>query len=153
MQLIRRSETWNPFRELEELSGRFQRLFGVTDASRNGQKETLALADWVPAVNISENEKEYRIRAEIPETRKEDVQVTLEDGVLTIQGERKQEKEEKTEKFHRRELMVGKFVRQFTMPEDADESKIEASFKEGMLSVTIGKSTTKSPASRQIAVH
>ena len=88
---------WDPFRELEEMSDRLNRMIARPSTHTNGGqgKEIMTVADWTPTVDISETEAEYAIKAELPEVKKEDVKVTVEDGVLTIQGERKQEKEEK----------------------------------------------------------
>jgi HSP20 family protein len=149
MQLMRR--TWDPMAELESLTDRFNRLFpwGRT----NGEKETMALAQWAPSVNISETDTEYRIRAELPAVKKEDVKVKLENGILTIQGDRKEEKEEKGVKFHRRELFEGHFLRQFTMPDDADEAKVDAKFKDGVLDVVITKNKSKTAKAKEIAIQ
>lgn len=155
MQLLKREESWSPFREFEDLSNRLNRLFGLSKTTGNGERETLALMDWSPSCDISENEKDYQIRAELPDVKKDNVHVTLENGVLTIQGERKEEKETKEEagrKYHRRELTYGTFLRSFTMPDDADETKVDASFKDGILNVTIAKSKTKAPKAREIPV-
>ena len=97
MALVR----WDPFRELEEVSDRLNRMFARPAASGINGKETMIVADWTPAVDISETEGEYLIKAEIPDVKKEDVKVMVEDGVLTIQGQRKQEKEDKGMKYHR----------------------------------------------------
>lgn len=153
MQLMRRQESWNPFRELEQLSERFNRIIGMTTPARAEEREALALTDWAPACNISETDTEYRIRAELPDVKKEDIHVTLESGVLTIQGERRQDREESGLRFHRRELMYGTFLRRFTVPDDADESKVEATFKDGMLDVVIGKTESRQSKSREISVH
>ena len=91
MTLVR----WDPFRELEDMSDRLNRVFARPAARTSGGKEQLTVADWVPTVDISENDGEYLIKAELPEVKKEDVKVTVEDGVLTLQGARHQEKEEK----------------------------------------------------------
>lgn len=152
MQLARR-DLWDPFREFEQLSSRFNRLFGLAKSGGNGEQETLALTDWAPACDISETETEYRVQAELPSMKKDDVHVTLQDGVLTIQGERREEKEEKGVKFHRRELSYGSFVRRFSMPADADQGKVDATFKDGMLSVVIGKTKAKPSAAKEIAIH
>ena len=79
--------------------------------------------------------------------------MTLEEGVLTIQGERREEKEEKDAKFHRRELSYGNFLRRFAMPDDADESKADATFKDGVLNVVIGRSKQNASKAKEIAVH
>jgi HSP20 family protein len=149
---MRRLESWDPIRELEEIGSRFNRLFG-TFRLGDGEKEAIALGDWAPSCNISEDEKSYFIRAELPEVKREDVHVSLEKGILTIEGERKLEKEEKGVKFHRRELAYGKFVRRFELPEEVDETKIDAVFKDGMLNVTLVKTVPKMPKVREITVH
>jgi HSP20 family protein len=147
MRLIRGPETWDPFRDIDT---RVNRIFGLSNWNDEG--ESLAMADWVPSCNVSEDDKQYLVRAELPEIKKEDVRVVLENGVLTIEGERKRQKEEKGIKFHRREFNYGKFVRRFTMPEDADESKVEARFRDGVLDVTITKSIMKVPKMKEIPV-
>lgn len=149
--LMRRHEEWNPFRELEEIRGRFDRLLGLPRGAE--EREELALGDWRPACNVSETENEYRVQAELPNIKKEDVRVTLEEGVLSISGERRAESEERGEKFHRREVSYGSFVRRFALPDDADPEKIEASFGEGMLRVVVPKNLQKATRARQIEVH
>ncbi len=131
---------WDPFKELEDISERFNRIFGRLGARRESGREAMTAADWVPAVDISEDDKEYLIKAELPEIDKKDVKVTVQDGVLTIQGERKQEKEEKGKRFHRLERSYGAFLRSFSLPEDAAEDNIKAEFKDGMLYVHLPKS-------------
>jgi HSP20 family protein len=153
MQLTRPQQSWDPMQELEDISQRFRRVFGFTRSAGNGEREALAIADWYPSCDISETDKEYRIQAELPNMKKDDIQVALADGVLTIQGERREQKEERGVRFHRRELSYGHFVRRFTMPEDADDSKVDATFKDGMLDVVIPKSKATPPKAKQIAVH
>jgi len=103
-------------------------------------------------VDIAEDDKEYVITAELPEIKKEGVKVTVESGVLTISGERKFEKEEKGKKYHRIERAYGSFVRSFTVPDDADGSKVSAEFKEGVLRVHMPKSEKARPKSVEIKV-
>jgi len=103
-------------------------------------------------VDIAEDDKEYVITAELPEIKKEGVKVTVEGGVLTISGERKFEKEEKGKKYHRIERAYGSFVRSFTVPDDADGSKVSAEFKEGVLRVHMPKSEKARPKSVEIKV-
>lgn len=131
---------WDPFKELEEVSTRLNRLFGRPALPAESDREMLSLADWMPSVDISETESAYLIKAEIPGVDKNDVKVTIEDGMLTIQGERKQEKEEKDKKYHRIERSYGSFMRSFRVPDDADESAVKAEFKDGLLNVTLNKS-------------
>jgi len=93
----------------------------------------------MPLADITEDEKEYLIKAELPELKKEDVKVTVENGVLTISGERKFEKEEKKKKYHRVERGYGTFMRSFALPDDADGNKVKAEFKNGLLTVHLPK--------------
>jgi len=153
MQLIRRRDTWDPFREMEDLTNRMSRFFGLTKGAGSTERELLATTDWLPSCDISESDKEYRVHVELPGVNKDDVHVTLQDGVLTIQGERREEKEQKGAKFHRRELSYGTFVRRFTMPDDASESNVDATFKDGILNVVIEKNKAKTSKAKQIAVH
>ena len=90
---------WDPFKELEEVSTRLNRIFGRTPVRTESDSEMLSMADWVPSADISETDSAYLVKGEIPGVKKEDVKVILQDGMLTIQGERKQEKEEKGKKF------------------------------------------------------
>jgi len=148
MALVR----WDPFRELEEVSDRLNRMFARPTVSRTNGKETMIVSDWTPSVDISETEGEYQIKAEIPDVRKEDVKVTLEDGVLTIQGERKQEKEEKGKKFHRIERSYGSFVRSFSLPDVIEEEKVKAEFKDGVLNLHLPKSEKAKPKAIEVKV-
>jgi HSP20 family protein len=103
-------------------------------------------------VDITETDVEYLIKAEIPEVKKEDVKVAVEDGVLTMQGERKQEKEEKGKKFHRVERYYGSFLRTFTVPDNVDETKVKAEFKDGILNVHLPKTEKAKPKAVEVKV-
>jgi HSP20 family protein len=147
MTLVR----WDPFRELEEVSERLNRVF-TRPAMRTNGKEQLTVADWMPTVDISETDGEYLIKAELPEVKKEDVKVTVENGVLTIQGERLQEKEESGKKFHRVERSYGSFVRSFTLPESVDEGAVKADYKDGVLNLHLPKSEKVKPKAIEVKV-
>jgi HSP20 family protein len=151
MSLARRytSSVWDPFREFQEVSERLSRIF-ANGAADNQQ--TLRSFDWAPAVNISETEKAYLVKADLPEVKKEDVKITHENGVLTIEGERRQSKREESEKYHRVESSYGRFFRRFTLPEDVQDDEIQASFEDGSLSVVIPKAQVREPKARQIGV-
>jgi HSP20 family protein len=131
---------WNPFKERDELESRLATLFATREPTGNGGKEALTVAQWSPLVDITEDEKEYLIQAELPDMKKEEVRLTVENGVLSISGERKFENEEKGRKYHRIERAYGSFVRSFSLSEDADESNVTANFKDGMLQVHLPKS-------------
>ena len=121
-------------------------------AVRTNGKETLTVADWSPTVDISETDGEYLIKAELPEVKKDDVKVTLEDGILTIQGERRREKDEKTTKYHRVERSYGSFVRSFSLPDQVDENGVKAEYKDGMLNLRIPKSEKAKPRAIEVKV-
>jgi HSP20 family protein len=146
MTLIR----WDPGREIEAMYDRYTRAAGQPQA---GSQEVIATGDWTPRVDIAETDKAFEIKAEIPEVNKDDVKVTVHNGVLTIQGERKQEKEEKGKKFHRVERYYGSFTRSFTLPDNVDETKIEASFKDGILNLQIQKAVEVKPKAIEVKVE
>lgn len=136
MALVR----WDRLREFEEMNERLSRAYGRSIlAHPEGGKEALTVPDWAPAVDIAETSEEFQIMAELPEVKKEDVKVIVENGVLRIEGERRQEKEQATKKFHRIERAYGSFVRTFVVPDNIDEAKVSAEFKDGVLNVHIPK--------------
>jgi len=143
---------WDPFKELEEMEKRLSTLLGRAPARTDGEKEAMTVAEWSPLVDITEDEKEYVIKAELPEMKKEDVKLTVENDVLTISGERKYEKEEKGKKYHRVERAYGSFVRSFTLPEDADGSNVSAEYKDGVLKVHLPKSEKAKPKAIEVKV-
>jgi HSP20 family protein len=110
------------------------------------------LADWSPAVDVEETDKEYLIKADLPAVKKEDVKVDIEDGILTVQGERKQEKEEKNKRVHRLERSYGKFVRRMSVPLDVDQQKAAAEFRDGVLNVHLPKTNGAKPRAVDIKV-
>lgn len=144
--------TWNPFRELDEVQNRLGQFFGGTFPRSGNGNGGLKLADWSPQVDISEDEKEYLIKADLPEMKKEEIKVNVTEGVLSVSGERKTEKEEKNKKFHRIERSYGTFERSFTVPEDADGTKVSAEFKEGVLKVHLPKSPVAKPKAIEVKV-
>ena len=145
---------WNPFEELDELQNRLSTFFGRAPVRRqNGEQENMTVAQWAPLVDITEDDKEYLIKAELPEVKKDEVKVTVENGVLTITGERKFEKEEKGKKYHRVERAFGSFARSFTLPDDADANKVNAEFKDGVLKVHVAKSEAAKPKQIEVKVN
>jgi HSP20 family protein len=148
--------TWNPVREFDSLGDRLSRLFDgfLLPARRGdarGSEEGLGLAEWMPAVDITETPKSYLIKSDIPDVKKEDIKVTLQNGVLRISGERRMEKDEKDKRHHRIERSFGSFVRMFTLPEDASSDGVKAECKDGVLTVTVPR-TPKPEAPPEIAV-
>ena len=143
---------WNPLKDREELERRLAALLGTREATGHGGKEALTVAQWSPLVDIMEDEKEYLIKAELPDMKKEDVRLTVENEVLAISGERTFEKEEKGKKYHRTERAYGSFVRSFSLPEDADGSTVSADYKDGVLHVHLPKSQKAKPKAIEIKV-
>ena len=148
MSLIR----WEPFKEADD----FLRRFGAMGLSRLPRFSTGASEqplEWSPAADISETDKEYVVKAELAGVARDDVKVTQADGVLTIEGERKFEKEDKGEKTHRVERFYGTFSRSFSLPDDADANSIRAETKDGVLNVHIPKLKVEKPKPVQIKVE
>ena len=144
---------WYPFKELEDMQSRLNTMFGRAPVRKGGDKEeALTVAEWAPLVDITEDDKEYLIKAELPEVKKEDIKLTVDEDVLTITGERKYEKEEKGKKYHRVERAYGSFMRSFTLPEDAEGSKVSAECKDGLLKVHLPKSEKAKPKSIEVKV-
>src|ERR1041385_9392856 len=137
---------WNQLKELDARRLGLGSLLNRSPAQwPEGQEEPLAVAEWSPLVDISEDDKEYLIKAELPDVKKEDVKVTAEDGTLTIMGERKFEAEEKGRKFHRVERAYGSFGRCFSLPDDASPAKVTAEFRDGVLIVHLLKDEKVKP--------
>ena len=142
---------WDPFRELEEMSDRLNRVFARSNlATQAGNRDAFSSFDWAPSVDIAETAEAFEIKAELPDVKKEDVKVTVEDGELRISGERKQEKEERGKKYHRVERSYGSFMRSFTLPDNVDDAKLTAEYKDGLLNVRLPK--TEKAAPKAIAV-
>jgi HSP20 family protein len=147
MNLVR----WDPFPNVDEMFSRMMPAFGRWPRfglPSNGEK-----VEWSPSANISETEKEFLIRAELPAVKKEDVRVTIDQGLITIEGERKQEKEDKTEKYHRVESFYGSFTRAFSLPDNASTDGIRCESKDGVLTVHIPKLKAEAPKAKQIKVE
>jgi len=142
---------WEPFKEADAFFRSFSpSLFGRWPHMSGEDGEQI---EWAPVADISETEQEYLVRAELPGVRREDVKVTLEDGVLTIQGERRQEKEAKDEKMHRTERFYGSFYRRFTLPDNADAASISAETRDGVLNVHVPKLKVEKPRAVEIKVQ
>jgi HSP20 family protein len=146
MSLIR----WEPFAGMDEA---FSRLMSPTGRWTLPENRGGSRFEWAPSVDISETDKEYLIRAELPAVKKEDLQITFEDGMLTVSGERKQKLEDKVEKFHRIESFYGKFSRSFTLPESVDSALIKAESKDGVVTIHVPKMKTEARKPVEIKVQ
>lgn len=141
---------WNPLREMEDL---FERYGRALDMPMRLGTELLPKGDWTPRVDIAETEKTFVLKMEIPEVEKKDVKVSVDNGVLSISGERKQEKEEKGLHFHRVERYFGHFDRSFTLPDNVDQSHVDAKFKDGMLTVELPKLGESKHKPIEVQIH
>ncbi|MCS7229148.1 MAG: Hsp20/alpha crystallin family protein [Candidatus Kryptonium sp.] len=133
---------WSPIRDLateifdlqREINKMFDRFFRGFE-----EEEEIRVMKWSPRVDISETDDEYIVRAEIPGVNKDDIKITIKENMLTISGEKKQEKETKNENFHRIERVYGSFSRSFTLPSAVKVDKVEAKFKDGVLTIKLPK--------------
>jgi HSP20 family protein len=142
MNMIR----WNPFTEMDDLFKSYNRAM-----TRNPAQEGLLSTDWSPSVDITEDDKEFLIKAELPEIKKEDISVDVNQGVVTLSGERKSESRD--EKEHRIERFYGRFSRSFTLPENVNEADIKAENKDGMLYLHLPKSVVEKPKKIKVDIH
>ena len=146
--------TWNQLREMEEAQNRMTRFLGGFPTRRGtGETHSLAVADWSPEVDISQDEHEYLLKADLPEIKKDDLRVTVEDGILCVSGERKSEKEDQKRKFHRVERSYGSFRRSFTLPEHTDSKKVTAEFCDGVLKVHLPTTEIAKTKALQVKVQ
>ncbi|MDY0291671.1 MAG: Hsp20/alpha crystallin family protein [Desulfuromonadaceae bacterium] len=146
MSLVR----WDPWREMESFVDRYNRALGER---QEGGQDVMRKGDWSPRVDIAETAEEFTIKAEIPEVNKEDVKVTVENGILMLHGERKQEKEEKGKTYHRIERHYGAFNRSFTLPETVDQENVKASFKDGVLCIKLRKTKDVKPRAINVEIE
>jgi len=142
---------WDPFRDLLTLQERMNRMFEQTARGQIGSGEG-ELATWAPAVDIYENEKDIVLKADLPGVNPSDVDIRVENNVLTLRGDRHFEKEVKEENYHRVERSYGSFVRTFSLPNTVQADKIEAHFENGVLRVTMPKREEARPKQIKIAV-
>jgi len=124
---------YNPFAELEELREQFNRVFNQVQENK---EKNIA---FIPSVNTREADDAYYIEVDLPGVKKEDININFDDNTLTISGERKIKDEHKDNNFYKVESVYGKFERSFSLPEDVDSDKIEATSKNGVLEIKIPK--------------
>src|SRR6476646_3302198 len=154
MNTLNKVTTWNPLREMDEAQNRLNQIFLGSFPNRMGSGEihSMAVADWSPEVDNSEDDQGYLLKADLPEMKKDDVRVTVEEGILSVSGERKSEKEDQKKKFHRIELSFGTFRRSFTLPEDADSTKVTADLRDGVLRVHLPTARVAKSKATQVKV-
>lgn len=141
---------FDPFRELVQMQDRINRIFG--DAQR-GNDDLLSRGDWMPPVDIFETEAhEIVLKAELPGIQREDIDIRVENSLLTIRGERKREQEAKQEAYHRVERVYGAFSRSFALPSTVNTDKVSAEFKDGVLTITLPARDEAKPRQIQVKV-
>ena len=141
---------WEPTRELTTLRGRMDRLFNEALGRGWGGDEGLATGVWVPSVDVFETPESIVLKADLPDVKKDEVDISIENNTLTIQGERKLEQEVNEKNFYRMERSYGSFSRSFTLPPTVAGDKAEAVFDNGVLTLTLPKREESKP--RQIKV-
>src|SRR5215471_18726729 len=134
---------WDPFREFSTLQDRMNRLF--RDSYSEGREESLTTSSFAPPVDVYEDEHKVTLKIEVPGIDEKDIDVRIENNVLTVHGERKFEKEEKEENFRRVERHYGSFTRTFTLPNTVDSEKVSANYDKGVLKVTLAKKSEAKP--------
>jgi HSP20 family protein len=140
---------WDPFREFSTLQDRMNRLF--RDNFAEGRDEALTTTGFAPAVDVYEDEHNVTLKIEVPGIEEKDIDVRIENNVLTVHGERKFEKEEKEENYRRIERQYGSFTRSFTLPNTVDTEKVNANYDKGVLNITLAKKAEAKP--KQIKVN
>ena len=148
--IYRPAMRWDPLRDMEDMMRGMQRALANWPLAR--PEESMTLAEWSPSVDIGENDQEFIVKAELPEVRKEDIKVNVDDGTLSISGARRAEKQEKGLRYHRVERAYGRFTRSFSLPDEADAEKITSEFKEGILTVHLPKNPQAKAATHVIPV-
>jgi len=148
MALVR----WEPAREIRSLQNEVNRLFGLFDAPGAGAG-ALAAREWIPPMDLAEEQGDYVIHADLPGVPEKDVQIELQDNVLTISGERKSEHAERKNGQYRIERASGRFARSLTLPEGVEPESVRAHFDKGVLEVRIPKPAERKPHRVQIQVN
>ncbi|GAB4368812.1 MAG: Hsp20/alpha crystallin family protein [Deltaproteobacteria bacterium] len=140
----------DPFRDLTSIQERMNQIFEDALARTRGRDEGLRTGMWTPAVDIFEKNDAVVVKAELPGVEKDQIQVEVKDGILTLRGERKFERDVKEESYHRIERSYGTFLRSFSLPVSVDQDKVKATFRDGVLEVELPKKEQAKP--KQIKV-
>jgi len=137
---------WTPFNRLANLRDEFDRLFDFSWPSR----DTGLLGGWSPAMDVYDDKNNLIVTLEVPGMKKDDIEISLHDGILTVSGERKEEREQTEGNAFRSERYFGKFQRSLSLPSAVDANKVKASYKDGVLTISLPKSEEAKP--KHIAV-
>ncbi|WP_283786914.1 Hsp20/alpha crystallin family protein [Bermanella sp. WJH001] len=142
-----RVSTWDPFAEMETVLNRYrpQESKAITQA--------MIKADWHPVVDVSEGDDAFHVHAELAGVKKEDIEINVNENVLTLTGQRENKHEQSSKKAHRIERAYGSFARSFSLPDSADAEKIAASFNDGVLEITIPKAKHEKPSPIKVSIN
>ena len=151
MNVLRSMIDQDSFRELENMSQRLNKVLSGRNMPGANREESMAVADWIPIVDVVETESEFQLLVELPGVEKGDVKLSVEAGVLTITGQRGQDKDE-TRRYHRVERSYGRFARSFSLPDSVDEQKVAAEFRNGILIIHLLKSEKAKPRSIEVKI-
>ncbi|MEK6681339.1 MAG: Hsp20/alpha crystallin family protein [Nitrospirota bacterium] len=143
---------WDPFRDLLSLQERMNKLFEESLFRSGKDQEDLTVGRWSPAIDVMENEQEIVIKGELPGIELKNVEVLIKDNLLTLRGERKFEKEEEKENYHRIERAYGAFQRVFTLPASVEQDKVKAKMRDGILEIRLPKAKKELPKKVEIEV-
>jgi len=146
MALVR----WDPWRNISTLHDRINRLFWEAFPEGRMEEDEVGMSGWYPSVDIHETDEAIIVEAEFPGLKKEDISIEVKENVLTLKGERNEDKEVKAENYYRRERCFGRFQRSFNLPAAVDPEKIVASYRDGVLKVKITKPEEKKPKQIEI---
>ena len=147
MTLVR----WSPWREMVTMQDRMNRFLGDSQTGAGFGDDQLEMTNWHPSVDIYDRDEKIVIKAELPGLEKKDISIDVKDRILTLKGERTYDNGVNDKKYYRRDRAFGKFQRSFTLPDGLDPEKINADYKDGLLSVEIPKSEKEKP--KQITIH
>ena len=144
---------WDPFREVASLQNRMNSLFQDFSRNQGGDADVLATAGFVPPVDVYEDEHKVVLKLEVPGIQERDLDIRIENNVLTVRGERKFDKEEKEENFHRIERRYGSFYRSFTLPNTVDTENVQARYDAGVLRLELQRRAEAKPKQIKIGVN
>jgi HSP20 family protein len=144
---------WNPGTEIKNLQQQLNRLMLEPFARVTAPDEDLVSGTWVPPVDVVETQDKIIVRAELPGMKQEDVNIEFENGILTLRGERKFQKETSEHTYHRVERAYGNFIRSFTLPRTVDPEKISASYRDGLLEIEVPKKEDAKPRQIKIGIR
>lgn len=151
MALVR----WNPTKELMNVEREFNKLFNSFSnmfGVRRDNDDDFENAVWSPLTDVTEDDDKFVLSFDLPGVDRKDVKISYKNGTLSISGERKEQKEDKNSRYHRIERAHGKFYREFTLPTDIDEDKIDAKYKDGTLNITLPKTEKAKPKEIEVKV-